>query len=566
VHSAFDSVLPEKTRMPPQTCAAGPQSGARRVTRMNPSFTTRMSICPRAVAWKILFLLSSLVACHSTQQGTSSARVTSTFSGTARPSEGDDALDRAYPKAHWRVASPLTLSRVVLWTSVILVRHRGSDQQAPFCPMWNVEPPPPDRSRDEALTIARSLAEQASADPERFSRLAQESSEDVVTSIQGGALGPMSEGQLSTEGGEVLDALAATPQGGVTRVIETRHGFEILFRRRPPALESVAGRVGVIPYDGAGTTFEAPAHPGRTHAEARTLARKVIEEGRTDPAAFDRFVATFPAPRDVTADGNIGQWTTQETGSWGREREQLAMIPIGALTEPLEMPSGVAVFERTPADMPVYAMRAIELSFADAAAPSDPNSRDSRLQLARSIARALARDPSQLDAFQKQYCCQTVEQWSEGRRPHEFIVAAAGLRAGALYGEPLAYGNSFVVAQRVDPATAPAPLFDLPAPEVADAAEFGAVGFTGSGVQAAIRGLGDEAARKLDLGPTEARRLTDLHEQFATAFDAGESRLTREHALILFDQELRSILSDGQYRTYRVLADATVTANLMKSR
>jgi hypothetical protein len=507
------------------------------------------------------------MACHAPRHEPSPAPAASTTSsGGVDATASEDALVRPYPKAHWRVASPLILDRVVLWPSIILVRHRGSDQGAPFSPIWNVEPPPPNRTREEALAIARSVAEKANADPGRFPRLAQEYSEDVATAAQGGALGPMAVGELSAGGGQVLDALAGTPQGGVTRVVETSHGFEVFLRRRPAPLESVAGQVAIVPYDGAGTTFEGPAHPGRTHAEARTLAHRAIEEARTNPASFERFVAAFPSARGVTVGGNIGQWTTQEAGAWAREREQLAALPIGGLTEPLEVPSGVAVLRRTPADFPVYAMRVVQLPFAEGVAPTDTRSQDSTMRLARSIAHALTRDPSQLEAFQKQYCCLTVERWTEGRRPHDFIVAVASLHSGAVLAEPLVYGTSIVVGERVEPSTAPSPLFDLPDPQVADAAEFSAMGFTGSGVQAAIRGLGDEAGTKLGLSPADAQRLKELHEQFASAFDSRESRVNREHALTLFDQGLHSILSDSQYQAYRAIADATVTANLMSSR
>jgi hypothetical protein len=514
---------------------------------------------PRAVTVMAMGCIGLLGGCHPAQNGSKEADLA--VSGSSQ-----DTIT-AYPRASWRLAPQESLADVVLWVSVILIRHNGSDRRVPFGPGWNVEPPPPARSRGEALALAQSLAARTAAHPDQFSRLAQEHSEDVVTRETGGAMGAISATQLLVDGGSVLDALAATGPEQVTRVIETTHGFEILLRHAPPPLASVSGRAGVIPYDGAGNAFDRVApHPARSRGEAWALARSWVDKIRADPAAFDAFVAEFPAPH-AAPDGNIGKWTTREAGRWSRERERLVGLPVGAVTDPLEGPSGFAILRRTePSDLPDYTMQVVRLDYPVGDSPEAVRLRQQASDLARSVATAAAKDAGSLAAFEKQYCCLATESWSEGRRPHAVVAAAAALAVGAVTSDPLDDGLSFVVARRVDSSSAVSVTrFELPAPTGVDAAEASRTGFAGLAVQTVVRRFGAEAASDLDLAPQDAERLVALHERFASAFDSTEPWPARQRGLVLFDEGLHSILSDDQYGKYRALADAKVSANRMKS-
>jgi len=130
---------------------------------------------------------------------------------------------RPYPPGRWRLASPGALARTMVWASHILIRYRdvraGTD--VPFnLNEWSSLPPPPERSRDEALALARQVQRSAAADPASFARLVAQYSEDASTAERGGSLGGLEALQLFPWP-VLLDTLAALPQGQVSEVVET---------------------------------------------------------------------------------------------------------------------------------------------------------------------------------------------------------------------------------------------------------------------------------------------------------------------------------------------------------
>jgi hypothetical protein len=492
-------------------------------------------------------------------------------SGVTTGARSSDSLDAGglatYPKGRWRLVPQATLATVVQWVSIILVRHSDSDLSVPFYPGWDVEMPPPARSREEARALVQSLAARAAAAPDGFARLAQEYSDERVTRDTGGSLGAMSGNSLLNEP-SLLDALATLATGEVSRPIETRHGFVILHRRAPPDLATIAGRVLVVPYEipGLRRALTEDKTPLPSRAEAQATARRLVTRIRADPAEFDRLVGQYHAPFPGGANGDLGQWTTREPGRLAREREQLAKLPIGGVTDALENLAGFTILLRTvPDDRQEYGMDAVMVSYNPNAPDDAEKSRKTVLALARSIARTVAAVPDRIGAFQSQYCCAGADRWSRGRTDAVLLDAAATLAIGAATPEPIDDGNMFVVARRVDLTSPDLPTirFDLPAPKTADASELARAGFVGAGVEAAIRDLGKDASVALHLSPPDADRLMALHQQFASAFDAQESAVTRAQALGLFDDQLHVILTGSQYAKYRELADARVATKMM---
>ncbi|HLK36481.1 MAG TPA: peptidylprolyl isomerase, partial [Polyangiaceae bacterium] len=271
------------------------------------------------------------------------------------------------------------MNRVVLRASHILIRHESSDREVPFLGAgWNVEPAPPGRGRAEALALAEEVAARASATPDAFDALARQYSEDLVTRDDGGSLGGLTAAALLTDAA-VLDALAATPPGAVSRVVATRHGYHILRRGSPPAPAVLSARRIVVPYD---TTSPG----GRSRARAEAIARDVAATLRASRAEFDRLLRQYPSPDDF-GDGDVGVWTTQEPGPLERERERIARMQVGEVSDPIEGRAGFQVFVRTPVppDRVEYGARAVRIAFAADAPADSPHSPEHARTLAETL-------------------------------------------------------------------------------------------------------------------------------------------------------------------------------------
>src|SRR6187402_2689871 len=89
----------------------------------------------------------------------------------------------AYPPGRWRLVGTAQLHEVVLWVSHIVIRHREARSFDPCFSFadWHSDRVQPTRSRQEALAIAKKIAEEAEGTPEHFAELAARYSEDVGT-------------------------------------------------------------------------------------------------------------------------------------------------------------------------------------------------------------------------------------------------------------------------------------------------------------------------------------------------------------------------------------------------
>jgi hypothetical protein len=458
------------------------------------------------------------------------------------------------------------MNTVVLWVSHILIRHERSDSEVPFVFGGAPSSPPPKRTREEALALALSVRERAAAAPETFARLAKEYSEDAFTGPEGGSLGGIAASQLLTDS-PVLDALAAIGPGEVSRVVETRHGFHVLLRRAPPPLATIAARRIVVPYVGVRRVGTVPVAPTRSRSDALAVAQSVAATLRNDPARFDELLARYSPPEQIAEGGDFGVWTNQEQGVYPRERERLAQLKVGEITDPIEGTDGFQVFVRTaiPVEWAEYAVRVNEVWYRADAPPQDAQSHDNVLRKAQETARVLVGAPDRWEALRGENCCAEAQFWSRGRTARSWVEMVASLPIGGVSPVPLDRRPYFRIVQRLDPSHAePAPVrFDLPAPDGIDLRRI-AASSRGTAVQKFVRALGDQTSKALGLDPDAARRLTSLHDQLAVAFGDRESRQTREQALDTFDTQLRSVLNADQYTQYRKLAENIVGAKVMQ--
>lgn len=270
--------------------------------------------------------------------------------------EPGERLVVPYPPGRWRLARFDELERALIWPAHILVRHR---EVAPglvsfSLPLWQAAPPPPERTRREALELAERLAEQARAQPEQFAALARQHSEDIATRHAGGALGGVNAFKLS-DWPEVLDALAALKPGGVSTVVETGYGFHVLSLRPPPEARRVGGARIVIGYDDAPWLHRYLARrpiPPRSHAAAAALAEQVYREARAAPGEFARLVAAYSEHREAEHGGDFGRWSTLEPTPFPDAVEVLQGLEPGEVAPPIDSLFGFQIIQRTEEQSP----------------------------------------------------------------------------------------------------------------------------------------------------------------------------------------------------------------------
>jgi hypothetical protein len=508
-------------------------------------------------SWPALLVLA-LVACRPQSGGASHERSTPNGLSVSAP----DSV-AAYPRARWRLAPTETMGHVVLWVSHIEIRHSHSDREMPSFPGWTIEPAPPGRSREEALILATSLAARAAAAPETFERLAQQYSEDVVTSATGGSLGGVSADRLLLDSG-FLDALASLRYGEVSRVVETSHGFHVLMRRAPPAPVTLAARRVAVRYDRPPYMGRPWPPVGRSRSEAYSIARAIEDDLSAHPAHIDGYLAEYPPTAGADPSGDVGVWTNQEAGLLAREREQIAALAIGSVSAPIDSPEGFQVFLRTEVPpRPVYAVQLVQRAFGPDLPPQDPASRESVRAALEGMARDVASGRERFETLQRRYCCLDTERWGSGRTSRALVEAVADVPIGGVSGV-LERSNALFLARRAAPESIPGPSFDLPAPDAVDVQRI-AASYSGKAVQKLILDLGDSTSASLGLDPEGATRLKALHAQFSEAFRDGESEETREHALTLFSDALRGQLSGEQYERYRTAANRVVAEKVVGS-
>ncbi|HTV25421.1 MAG TPA: peptidylprolyl isomerase [Polyangiaceae bacterium] len=284
-----------------------------------------------------LLLLSSIA-------GPSCNAATASDAGEASAVTSEAGELSPYPRASWRLLEEKALDDVVVWSAHILIRHVESDDDVPFTRSeWHTSEPAPQRSRVQAIALARQVAARAAEHPAEFAALVAEYSEDAPTRAVGGELGGLRAADMAREQ-EVLDALSALHPGEVSRPVETSHGLHILLLESPPAPEVVTGRrivIGHADADGQGRV-----RPRRTLAEARELARQVAESARVGTEAFDALARRSSDWHDAQGASALGSWSLRESSALGRQLAVLRKLRVGEVSAPFEGPLGVEIVQR----------------------------------------------------------------------------------------------------------------------------------------------------------------------------------------------------------------------------
>jgi hypothetical protein len=444
------------------------------------------------------------------------------------PGSGTGALE-AYPPGRWRLVETRELERTVIWVSHILIRHVGSDARVMGTVFdWRLDAPP-QRSSLEARALINELATKIREQPERFEEIARAYSEDPTTAANGGSLGGTRASDFRYEP-EVLDALVALRPGEISRIVETRHGFQIFRRRPPPEPAAVSGVHIVLGHSSAPWLgllgFPVPT---RTHAEALALAGRLQEEAMTDPASFAELVKSHSEHPDKVAGGDIGEWSVREATHYPRIVEALSRLAIGGISQPIETHCGVEIVMRTAhRARPLYAMKAVTLAYE----PNDPESLRETSALAQSLIEKAAANPPAFDQFRREYCCTQAERWFEGRDAPGLTPVVARLSIGEMASAPIEQFGAMVIPKRIDPNEVPPPpeaLLEVPAPERPK-------------LDWAVRILPMElvaqqiaaiAAEEPGLAPTEHARilLQELIHSADTSATTGAGQSTRERFL-----------------------------------
>lgn len=489
--------------------------------------------------------------------------------GAAARSEGVPRPEPTrYPKGRWRLVPFTDLLAVSLPLSHLLIRHSEatSSQVSLNLLAWRTALPPSSRSRAEALALAEQLAERAQGNPLAFAALAREFSEDPITAASGGSLGAVTATQLWAWP-RILDALAATPAGAVTGVVETEFGFHVFERRLPPPEYTRSGvRVVIGHADAPFLGFSARRGvPARSRAEAEALAGQVYQEAREHPERFEQLVERYSDHEDVLRGGDFGTWSSHEPTFLPREVETLGELAVGGVAPPIETLFGFQIIQRTVDRVRErYLLSKLELSFDPAIPDGEAGSRREVLQRMRAFSRQIAQDPSSFRQLQKQVCCTAVFPLVAGRDEAVIDRLLATLEPGGIGADVLETGQRFMIVKRELPGSLPPPSptsFDLPSPatpKLSDVMD----DYSSRFIAEQVAEVAKQAMVVLEgLSRADGDELLSLHRFFES--DQPDTAEQRHRALDQLEARARAQLGDVRYLQYRGLLEARFAAAIL---
>jgi hypothetical protein len=376
-----------------------------------------------------------------------------------------------YPRGRWRLAEPAALDGVVLWIDQILIRHDEARREVSFnLAYWFSVPPPPGRTREQALALAQRVADEAATHEGAFSDLARRYSEDLPSRDEGGELGGLSASELSGWP-QVLDALAVIPPGRASKVVETRYGFHIFCRRPPPPEQTLSGSHIVIGHEQA-EWLKVQARgplPKRSRSEALSFATDLYRQAVAQPERFQKLVDRYSEHRDAVLGGQFGSWSSREPNPFPARMRRLRQLAPGEVGAPVETHLGFEVILRTDALVSErYAVRAARLPFDPGAPDTADSSRTRVLAHAEALARSYAKEPWRFGAPGEWPTARL--QWQSGRGVPGVELQIRDLEVGAVASSPVQTEFSFQISQRVapDPVSVPHYPLELPAPAQPD--------------------------------------------------------------------------------------------------
>lgn len=476
----------------------------------------------------------------------------------------EEAPTSSYPPGRWRLAQPHVLSHVLIRLSHILIRHEGVQEGIVSFQLgdWTPSPSPPARTREQAHSLAKQIADGLQKNPGNFAAVARELSEDIATRELGGALGSRNAAEfLKTP--EVLDAVAALRPDEVSRVVETQYGFHILQVKPPLDEQTLSGARILIAHDQAPwlrVFLARRALPARSREEAFRLAQSLYERAKGGEP-LDKLAREYSDHREAVRGGDFGAWSTREATPIPREMEILAALDVGEIHSPIDTPFGVAVLQRV-ANRPrqSFGMTTVQQNFDSRATAADATSREWVLKNVRGLSDEIAKDPSKFAEFQKAYCCAREEHWVEGRGEAEAEAVLAGLRVGQISREPVALAAAFGIVKRVEPHPVRAPEFSftLPAPEKPDIPYLVSSGL----LRVLLRGFATESAQALGLDPSSASQFIALLEGLVSAEEVEPPEAEAQFAQL--QDKVQSLLGAARYQRYLDLLNAHVEKQMLE--
>jgi hypothetical protein len=363
----------------------------------------------------------------------------------------------AAPEAHpgdWRFIPSDDLARSPLWVSHILVAHSESSDEVPFVMRNWKHAHSANRTREQALEIARGLAQQLARSPERFADVATTTSDDRTNRQAGGFLGGVAASEF-TRWPDVLDTVLRTDVGKPSGVVETRFGFHILMRRPPPPEETLSARRIVIGHEEAGflRAVARGHYPARSLEQAIAIAGTVVRRARASGARFEQLIDEFSEHLDAKYGGDLGSWSSLEPSPRASQLAALSKLKIGEISEPIQTFEGVVVLRRTAAtERPRYAMDSIFRGFDPEAPAEDPNSRTSVFAQLTKLGKELQANPDRFAELQREHCCgPNIEQWSLGRGVLGVSEELDKLAIGQITPEPIEFQWRVALVKRLDP-------------------------------------------------------------------------------------------------------------------
>ena len=438
-------------------------------------------------------------------------------SSPASLSSGTKRVQAPYPHAAWRLAKRADLQDTVLWMSHILIRHREIEgREVRFRQVgWTSMPPAPPRTRAAALEFARRVAAEARRQPERFSELAREHSDDITTAERAGSLSSFRAIDLIIWP-HVLDALAALSPGEVSEVVETEFGFHIFQRRPVPPRQTVNGARIVIGHQRAEFLSMLNGGPPitRTREEGLALASAIYAELAADPSRFGELATTRSEHPTKLMGGDMGEWLTDEASDYPMQVEVLSQIAVGQVAAPVETLFGWEVLMRTPnTPRDVYAMTAVEIGF-DVDSSGNDASEAAALERASELAEVLRASPERFEALQRAECCLRSVQLPDGKGWPPLLAALKRLRLGEIAPQPIRHGMSYIIPKRIEPQPLPprTTRHELPSPHEPDLAVlFGSRPV--DVLRLELRALSERARDELGLSDAMVSGLDALYEQ-----------------------------------------------------
>ena len=194
------------------------------------------------------------------------------------------------------------------------------------------------RTREEALSIVKSLLEEAKSPSADFADLARRQSE-APDRVQGGSLGIFTKGEILLP---LEKAVSSSSAGQVTGPIETEIGWHIVRReavRRARAAEILIRFQGKEAKEGGVT---------RTKDEALKLADEVLAKARSPECDFSALAKMCSEDATAKEGGDTGLFTP---GQIAPEVEKAVfLLEVGQISGVVEAPRGFYIVKRLPAE------------------------------------------------------------------------------------------------------------------------------------------------------------------------------------------------------------------------